>query len=146
MPPIFAELTLEGVGAGVVGMLIVAILLGLWLLQKFQDGRKALSQEIIRELRAGEEPQAIEVQSPLSVKPHVEYTPISDHLRLAQDFRTHCDNVDRRFMENAQASSASRQKIYDLIREQNTQLNARIDAIPERVIELLATTQRLHTK
>jgi len=141
-----AELTIEGVGAGVVGMLIVAILLGFWLLQKFQDGRKALTAEIIRELRAGEEPQSVEVQSPLSVKAHVEFTPISDHLRLAQDFRTHCDNVDRRFIESAQASSASRQKIYELIREQNKELNDRIDAIPERVIELLATTQRLHTK
>ena len=86
------------------------------------------------------------MQSPLSVKAHVEFTPISDHLRLAQDFRTHCDNVDRRFIESAQASSASRQKIYELIREQNKELNDRIDAIPERVIELLATTQRLHTK
>lgn len=143
MPPL-AELTLEGVGAGALGAAIILALVMVAIMQRYVDGRKLAAEEIRREIKAGDEPQAVEVQSPLSVKAHVEFTPITDHLRLAQDFRTHCDNVDRRFMEGAQASSASRQKIYDLIREQNTQLNVRIDAIPERVIELLATTQKLH--
>lgn len=149
-----AELTIEGVGAGVVGMLIVAVLLLLWLLQKFQDGRKALAEELRRELVAAREPQPVEVQSPLSVKEHVEFTPISEHERLVSDFRDHRGEVDRRFQAMSDASSMSRQKIYELIRAQGDKsadalkaevqrINDRIDAVPGRTIELLKTARDL---
>ncbi|MBK8477462.1 MAG: hypothetical protein IPL39_14510 [Opitutaceae bacterium] len=139
-----AELTIEGVGAGAVGVLIVAVLIGFALLQKFQDGRKALAEELRREIFAEREPQQVELQSPLAVKAHVEFTPIGDHQRLVSDFREHRTEVDQRFRDMSGASSQSREKIYQLIREQNTAMNVRIDAIPERTIELLATTKKLH--
>ena len=139
-----AELTIEGISAGAAGAVVLAVIIGFTLLQKMQDGRKALAEEIRREIFADHEPQQVEVQSPLSVKTHVDFTPLADHQRLVSDFRDHRGEVDRRFQAMSDASSMSRQKIYDLIREQNAAINTRIDAIPERTIELLATTKRLH--
>jgi hypothetical protein len=140
VPPL-AELTIEGVGAGAIGALGLTILGGFWLLQKFQDGRKAVVEEVRRELASAREPQAVEVQSPLTVTQHVEFTPIAEHRRLAADFREHRGDVDRRFQAMSDASSMSRQKIYDLIRDQNKAMNDRIDAVPGRTIELLKTAR-----
>ena len=116
--PLLAELTLEGIGAGAIGTGVVALVVLLVVLQRLQDGRKAITEEVRRELKAGAEPQAVEVQSPLTVTPHVEYTPLDEHERLIDDFQAHRAEVDRRFQAMADASSASRQKIYDLIRDQ----------------------------
>lgn len=141
MPPLLAELTIEGVGVGVVGTLVVAVLLLFWLFQKFQDGRKALAEELRRELKSASEAQPVEVQSPLTVKEHVEFTPISEHERLCAEFHEHREAVDRRLIEMSNASSASRQKIYDLIRAQSESFNKRIDAVPERTLALLKTAR-----
>ena len=115
---LLAELTIEGIGAGAVGVLIVAVLIGFALLQKFQDARKALAEELRREIFAEREPQQVELQSPLSVKAHVEFTPLAEHERLVSDFRDHRESVDRRFVDMSAASSQGREKIYAAIREQ----------------------------
>jgi predicted Rossmann fold nucleotide-binding protein DprA/Smf involved in DNA uptake len=66
----------------------------------------------------------VEVQSPLTVTPHIMYTPLDEHQRLVQDLRDHREATDRRLQEMSNASSASRQKIYDLIREQAARSDA----------------------
>jgi len=56
---------------------------------------------------------------PFEVKGHVEYTPLSVHREFSKE-------VNERFAAMSAASSAGRQKIYELIRAQNEGLHNRI--------------------
>jgi hypothetical protein len=68
---------------------------------------------------------------PFTVRPHVEYTPIGLHNALALQVREKNEDTDRRFLAMASASSASRDKIYNLIRSQGEELSSEISTVRE---------------
>jgi len=147
-----AELTIEGVGSGIVGTAVIAFIIGAIVLQRLQEGRKALAEEIRRENVAADEPQSVKLQSPLAVTQHVEFTPITDHLRLVQDFRDHRESVDRRFIDMAAASSQGREKIYAAIRDQAKEsaaiareTSSKVDGVSGQVSILNQQLQQIST-
>ncbi|HSI13397.1 MAG TPA: hypothetical protein VK961_15205 [Chthoniobacter sp.] len=73
---------------------------------------------LIKQLR--EKPS--ETPQPLIVQGHVSFTPLEDHQELAAELKAFIGTVDKRFVDQALASSASRDKIYGLIRAQGEKL------------------------
>jgi len=140
----------EGVEIGSLGAIVVIGLLFGFLLRKFQGFRTDMSKEIKRELAAVAEAIRVEIQQPLSIKPHLEYTPLKAHEEAVADFNARLAAMSR-------ANSEGREKIYTLIRENNEAarkamnelergLNERIDALPQRLIGVLSETKRIHDR
>jgi hypothetical protein len=91
-------------------------------------------------LRAKQAQPVDVVKQPLTVKPHEEYTPLAVH-------RAFAERVEERFEEQARASSAGREKIYNLIRDEMRAVRA--DAkqentgIHNRITELVGAVREL---
>jgi len=139
----------EGVELGSLGAIVVIGILVGYGLRKFQNFRSDMAKEIKRELTAVAEAIRVEIQQPLSIKPHLEYTPLAEHDKFAAE-------VNERLARMSKAQSESREKIYNLIRENNNAaqkamselergLNARFDALPQRLIGVLSETKKIHT-
>jgi hypothetical protein len=83
------------------------------------------------------------VKQPLSVKPHVEYTPL-------EDYREFVARVEERFEEQARASSAGREKIYTLIRDEMRSVRAEAKeentGIHNRITDLVGAVRELKGK
>lgn len=88
---------------------------------------------LIKQLR--EKPS--ETPQPLVVQGHVVFTPLKDHQELAAELKTFIGSVDERFRDQALASSASRDKIYGLIRAQGEKLQSEMKADMGGVQKLL---------
>ena len=138
----------EGVELGSLGAIVVIGLLFGFLLRKFQGFRADMSKEIKRELAAVAEAIRVEIQQPLSIRPHVEYATLAEHQKLSAE-------VDARLEAMSRTGALSREKIYNLIRENNNAaqkamselergLNERIDALPQRLIGVLSETKKIH--
>ena len=69
---------------------------------------------------------------PVEVKGHVEYTPLATH----KEFKT---EVEIRLAAMSKASSEGRQKIYDLIRDENKRVH-------DRITELVRAVARVEGK
>jgi len=67
-----------------------------------------------------------ETPQPLIVQGHVSFTPLEDHQELAAELKAFVASVDKRFSDQAMASSASRDKIYGLIRVQGEKLQLEV--------------------
>jgi hypothetical protein len=65
-----------------------------------------------------------ETPQPLIVQGHVVFTPLKDHQELAAELKAFIGSVDKRFIDQAVASSQSRDKIYGLIRVQGEKLQS----------------------
>ena len=124
----FAEIPSEwnGVTFAVIGTIIGVLLLGgliLWGLQKTRETLvKELQVQLAAQAAEAAEAQKVQVQSPLTVQAHVEFTPVDDHRELVEIVQKLSDSVNERFKDVALASSASREKIYNLLREQGEKL------------------------
>lgn len=64
---------------------------------------------------------AAPLPQPLKVQAHVEFITKPEHEALEERVDRLVNNTDERFAAMSRASSESRQKIYDLIREENRQ-------------------------
>jgi len=73
---------------------------------------------LVKQLREKKE----ETPQPLIVQGHVSFTPLADHQELAAELKAFIGSVDERFRDQSLASSASRDKIYGLIRAQGEKL------------------------
>jgi hypothetical protein len=83
------------------------------------------------------------IKQPLTVKPHEEYTPLAVHREFAA-------KVEERFDEQARASSAGREKIYNLIRDEMRTVRAEAkeenNGIHNRITELVGAVRELKGK
>jgi hypothetical protein len=91
-------------------------------------------------------PTPAPIPQPFTVTPHVEFTPVEDHARLQQDFKEFIAKTDERFGAMSRASSASREKIFDLIREQmaatRKEFKEEITALTSRISDTLIALGR----
>jgi hypothetical protein len=113
-----------GIATIVFGGIVVFFLAASYLLREFQAARTAMVAEVKKELATPAEPQAMSLPQPFTVTPHVAYTPLTDHEELEAELRAFTATVEKRFTDQALASSASRDKIYGLIRAQGEKLQA----------------------
>lgn len=105
---------------------------GLLGLQRF---RKALAEELRNELSRSQKAAEVRVENrPLDVREYQEMCPLSAHNDLRARFDAHRDETNERFegfreemnakfLEASRASTESRGKIYDLLREQGNRLS-----------------------
>lgn len=96
---------------------------------------------LIKKLR---EPKAPGLPSPLTITQHIAYTPQSQHDDLEADFRAFVARTDLRFAEMSKASSASREKIYEMIREEMSGLHARVTDLLGVISEIKGELKHLN--
>jgi hypothetical protein len=70
----------------IIGLVIGGMLVAAFLLREFRDFRKNAAAEIMMQIQAQQKPEKMEIQSPLSIKAHVDCTPLTDHESLKGDF------------------------------------------------------------
>jgi hypothetical protein len=100
----------------ILGLITAAVML-------FKNVRKTPSQNVRVE------------EQPLNVREYVEYTPISMHQEFAKA-------VNERFASMSAASSAGREKIYNLIRTENTAMQNRFTELVGLVREIKGKIER----
>lgn len=92
------------------------------------------------------EPKASPLPQPFTVAAHVDYATQDEHLALAGRLDQHVAATDERFAAMSRASSASREKIYDLIREENRQtrseMRAQVEGLGKTVNDTLIALGR----
>lgn len=105
---------------------------------------------LIRDLRSKKE----ETPQPFVVAPHVVYATKPEHDSLEEDLKTLIANSDARFAALSRASSESREKIFNLIREQNDKMRAdmatqmagvsvQMEGVNSRLFDVLKATSEL---
>ena len=104
-----------------------------------EEEHKELAEKLKREIAATNEAIKVNIQSPLSVEKFDGLTPRSKHDELAQTVKAHIETTDNRFAAMSRASSESREKIFTLIREENTKIH-------DRITELLGVVRELKGK
>lgn len=94
----------------------------------------------IKKLR---EPKPTGIPHPLTVTQHVSYTPQQLHDELEKDFRAFTERTDLRFAAMSKASSESRDKIYQLIRDEMGAMNTRFTDLLGALRELKGEIKHL---
>lgn len=89
------------------------------------------------------EPKAASLPQPFTVTAHVAYTPQGLHDALEKDFREFTQRTDLRFTAMSKASSESREKIYELIREEMSAMNTRFSDLLGALRELKGEIKHL---
>ena len=100
-----------------------------------RENHDALAKEIRHLIADQEDPQKVSVNQPLSIRPHVEYTPLAVHEKFEAE-------VNERLAAMSAASSAGRQKIYDLIRSENKGVHDRITDLVRAVARIEGKIER----
>jgi hypothetical protein len=141
--PLQVPVSYGGIAAIVFGGVVVFLGVAFYLLREFQADRAALVEEVRTQLEAGAKAQQVEVQSPLTITPHVLYVPQQAHDDLEAEFRAFTARTDQRFTAMSQASSESREKIYRLIREEMAAMNTRFTDLLGAMRELKGEIKHL---
>ncbi len=151
MPPAESTSLINTLASNPVLLVVGALVLGLI---AFGGGfgallllRKNLAGEIKRELADQSDPQQVQVQNPLTVKPHVEFASMDSHRELAKQVAELRSEVSTGFARLDQKRSSSIAGLHDDLRDavadlrtemksDNTGLNTRITEVLAAVSEL----------
>lgn len=144
--PLQIPVSYGGIAAITIGGVVVVLLIAVWLLKEFQSARTALVAEVKREMAAPVEPTPMSLPQPFTVQPHVEFTPLSDHEALEERVQRHEESTAEGFKDMALASSASREKIYNLVRAEaastRSEFNGKIDGLTKSINDTLVALGR----
>lgn len=148
-------------GAAVIG----GIIYGLNLLR---DLRKNITSEVQMQMQADDaETEARKIPQPLTIRPHVEFTPYNEHKELKIEFerlreqrRADVHGLHRKIEDGLQGtregiartageigklqvSQEAQTKELHAIRSEQSSVGLRIDAMPQRIIQTLKDTKDL---
>lgn len=159
--PLQLPVSYGGIAAIVIGGVVVLALVGFWLVRELQAGRAALVEEVRVQLESAQKPQSVEVQSPLTVTPHVVFVP--RELFDSEITKAHGRmNRERDAAASALAAAEARMQAecarigkevatYNTNAEERAnRINERIDGLsdkiseaPEKVVDMLVRTKGL---